>query len=540
MAFPQVADITSSTFNNGSGTRALQLPATVDAGDLLLLFVSSESSRTISTPPSGFTNLFNTNSGAGRGALYAKVADGTEDGTTVNIVYSGNTAVACRCFRITGFTGDITNDIDVGTAVASSGLTVNPPSVTAGWGSADNLFIVLAAISDTGTPSGTETITNYGDYVMTSSGALGSNIASIAEWRRELTASSDDPGTSSNFSVSMDTTVTNTVVIRSVTSQSITDVGGIASLEAFGTASIVATISPTGIASLEAFGTARIDLYVAPSGIASLEAFGTHAITAGAVSISPTGIVSEEAFGTHQIIAIQIVSPTGIDTLEAFGTLSITPGSVNISPTGIASLEAFGTAALSSIISPTGIASLEAFGTLSITAYISPTGIASLEAFGTAVLTHTISPTGIASLEAFGTLAAKNIVLISPTGIASLEAFGLATLRAYISPTGIASLEAFGTANLQRTVLATGIASLEAFGTLSITAGSVTISPTGIASGEAFGLTTILFALAGGKLPPSGVSTYSYAPPVGVAFRNATPPAGGSGSRLWLPPGVSR
>lgn len=71
--------------------------------------------------------------------------------------------------------------------------------------------------------------------------------------------------------------------------QTISDAGGIASEEAFGTPTVTGpnqpqTISPDGIASLEAFGTAIITSpgvpqTISPSGIASLEAFGTAVLT---------------------------------------------------------------------------------------------------------------------------------------------------------------------------------------------------------------------------------------------------------------------
>jgi hypothetical protein len=96
----------------------------------------------------------------------------------------------------------------------------------------------------------------------------------------------------------------------------------------------------------------NIDLNTGSNGIASAEAFGTATVGIG---IQPTGISSAEAFGTPTVsIGIQ---PTGIASAEAFGAPTV---SIGIQPTGIASAEAFGTPTVSIGIAPAGIASDEA------------------------------------------------------------------------------------------------------------------------------------------------------------------------------------
>jgi hypothetical protein len=126
-------------------------------------------------------------------------------------------------------------------------------------------------------------------------------------------------------------------------------------------------IAPTGIASGEAFGTASITFSLSPTGITSSEAFGTLTLTPGEVFILPTGVASSEAFGTLHVFTP--IALAGIASSEAFGTLSLGLG---IQPVGIASAgtgaAAFGTPSIVLIIRPTGIASAEAFGTLSLAA----------------------------------------------------------------------------------------------------------------------------------------------------------------------------
>jgi hypothetical protein len=97
-------------------------------------------------------------------------------------------------------------------------------------------------------------------------------------------------------------------------------------------------------------------------GIASGEAFGSASITAGAVSISSGGITSLEAFGSSAITSGGLVLISGsITSEEAFGSASLSVSAVSASPGGIASSEAFGSATLAeaaggnfSVVSPDG------------------------------------------------------------------------------------------------------------------------------------------------------------------------------------------
>ena len=81
---------------------------------------------------------------------------------------------------------------------------------------------------------------------------------------------------------------------------------------------------------------------ISPSGIASAEAFGsaTVSVASSPQTITPTGIVSSEVFGTAIVTAPapgQNITPTGIATAEVFGTATVLPGAVSILPAGIAS-----------------------------------------------------------------------------------------------------------------------------------------------------------------------------------------------------------
>lgn len=81
-----------------------------------------------------------------------------------------------------------------------------------------------------------------------------------------------------------------------------------------------------------------------PAGIASAEAFGTASLlVASPQTITPSGIASAEAFGTPTMVPTQFITPAGLTSAEAFGTATT---GLALLPSGIATAEAFGTQAV--------------------------------------------------------------------------------------------------------------------------------------------------------------------------------------------------
>ena len=399
MAFPQVASVTESEFTNGSSTRPVDMPATCNTGDLLLCLYTNGDSRTVTTP-SGWELLYTQTNGAWRSSAFARVSDGTEGGTTVNFNLSGNSDASAQVYRITGFAGTVATDIDVGTAATGANATPDAPSVTAGWGSDDNLFIINVGIGTGGSLPGAETVANYTDQVNTGASS-GANTSIVTSWRREYASASDNPAASSNFGIGM-TWVANTIVIKP----------GLASQ----------TVSPSSIASTEAIGTiALIQGLSGVGNIASEEAFGTATMR---MNVTAEAIASAEAVGEPTVSPIQAVSPSGIVTEEALGTPAVTPDTYTITPDGIDSAEAIGEAVIGRAAFPSSISSLEAFGTAHIKKYITFDGIASAEAIGSHQLNRSLILTGIASAEAFGaTVITVGSVTITVSGIGTEEDF---------------------------------------------------------------------------------------------------------------------
>lgn len=137
MATPTYQSTTVTDFGSDATSHAANLPATVTAGDLLLAVAAFDSTPSTITTPSGWTRLIDVGGDPVAG-VFAKVADGTEDGGTVNFVTSDAQRGSVHVLRITDWQGTLAG---IGAANAFTGTTAiigMCPSPT----SRDYLFIV--------------------------------------------------------------------------------------------------------------------------------------------------------------------------------------------------------------------------------------------------------------------------------------------------------------------------------------------------------------------------------------------------------------
>jgi hypothetical protein len=213
--YPQVLSVTE-TENDGGTSHTLSLPATVDEQDLLIMLVSyGDDDTQASGFPSDWTQIQAPvdSSNVVTTFVYAKVADGTEDGGTFDFSTTASALVQGQCYRIDAGTHygitDPTEIIEAGTAVLSTG-SPNPPSLTASWGSDWNLFIAMCGIDTE--PTISSYLTDYTDGQESRGGAGGSTASTLGSARLESVKATDDPGA---FTPSAgDDYVANTLVIR--------------------------------------------------------------------------------------------------------------------------------------------------------------------------------------------------------------------------------------------------------------------------------------------------------------------------------------
>lgn len=215
MTAPTVESITTQSFNSGDTTHNVTMPATVNAGDLLVLGISFYVGGAITTP-AGWTALCVDTiiTGTSHCAIYGKLAVGTEGGTSVNVATANPALGASHVYRITGW-NNISLAIGVASGTPATGTSANgnPPSCSWTWGVLDELaltFVHLNPFSVVGTITSYPTNYTSGTDTVGTDGVTGT--AEIGSARRALSAaaSPEDPSTFTQSNVAW---VANTIVV---------------------------------------------------------------------------------------------------------------------------------------------------------------------------------------------------------------------------------------------------------------------------------------------------------------------------------------
>lgn len=198
-AFPTVQSVTETSISGASTNHYINMPATVNSGDLLIISFALgavQASQQTLTTPSGWTLLASAypalNTLRGPFGVYVKVADGTEGGTTVNIISTNSYAGSAQTYRVTSWYGSLTG-VAVSTVTTGSSSIADPGSLTPSWGAMDTLWIETVGLADDDGlfTSYSANYTNGVDTVSTAGLNLGSTVGSSY---RNLNATVDDPG----------------------------------------------------------------------------------------------------------------------------------------------------------------------------------------------------------------------------------------------------------------------------------------------------------------------------------------------------------
>lgn len=301
MAFPVVESVTQSTAAAGSSSINASLPATVNSGDLLLLFVThgTTSSSTLSGA-SGWTSLYDGSLNIRGGyRAWAKVAAGTEGGGSVTVNASTSGRLTAQVFRVTGWYGTLSG-VETATSTSNSTSSADCPSLNpSGWGTEDTLWLAVAHAATfingiTGVPSG------YSNEVNTEEAGGGTDSVTCTV-RKQNAAASEDPGsfTGDNTSISW---AVSTVAIR----------------PAAGDTTPPTLTSATGTAT----GTTTADLSVSTN-----EANGTCYVVASESATAPTETqvkAGQDHTGSAAAFdGSQAISSTGTKSFSATG---LSPG----------------------------------------------------------------------------------------------------------------------------------------------------------------------------------------------------------------------
>lgn len=191
-SFPVYLSNTATDLGGADATTHLvNMPATVNSGDLLIALIAVDGNPTITTP-SGWTFLIQNNSSTlQKGAVYYKVAAGTEGGTTVDFATGTAERMMAQIVRVQAGTY---SGAPEATSTQSQIVTTtpDPPNLAPSWGTANTLWIAMAAID------GNRTVSVYplpNNQVRTANVGTGTAFVTLASCSDNLNAASLDPGT---------------------------------------------------------------------------------------------------------------------------------------------------------------------------------------------------------------------------------------------------------------------------------------------------------------------------------------------------------
>jgi len=191
LAAPVVASVTETVFGTDTTNHNVNMPVTVNAGDLLIVLFTNDGSATVTTP-AGWSLLASDDNTAVRCSVYYKIAVGDEDGTTVNFVTPAAEEAAAQVYRITDWHG--TTPPEISTAATGTSTRPNPASLDpAGWDVADTVWLAVAGQDrgDQGEPTAYPASYTDGTSTLSSEGTASCRTLSA---RRVLAAASENPG----------------------------------------------------------------------------------------------------------------------------------------------------------------------------------------------------------------------------------------------------------------------------------------------------------------------------------------------------------
>jgi len=207
MPAPSIVSTTGQAATTGANGKDVTLPATINAGNTIVIVASTTYDNTYSL--SGFTLVARVygSSYSGRNChVFKKTADGTEGGTTVTMSGGAGAVIGTYvAYALDSASGDVEATFaDLGFTVAN-----NPPSISPSWGAAPGLCASFVASTSSGNPSAAPSgYTGYSEYE--------SAAQDGASAYKEISASSEDPG---SFTASNSAWICATVAIKGAASQ---------------------------------------------------------------------------------------------------------------------------------------------------------------------------------------------------------------------------------------------------------------------------------------------------------------------------------
>jgi hypothetical protein len=191
VSFPSYQSTTVTDFGADATSHNVNMPATVNAGELLLAIVAFDELITTITTPSGWTRLVTRTPASGLviAAVYAKVATGSEGGTSVDFVTSNAQRGSAHVIRVTSWAGSLGR---VPIAVCAAPITGGSDEVTLVTGtSAMDILWIAAQAKSSSSAWGATPPTGYSNESKTNASEDTTAGGSIASAARAATAAGE-------------------------------------------------------------------------------------------------------------------------------------------------------------------------------------------------------------------------------------------------------------------------------------------------------------------------------------------------------------
>ena len=187
MAVPTVtATAVTTGGSTASANPSVLLPATVNVGDLLVVLIRKDN-EAVMTYPAGWDKIVGDASDAAddQTSCAVKLADGTEDGTSITITTGVSGKYAALSYAIGGADSYAASSLATGASTAP-----NPPSMAAPAGTQDYLYLWMGGWEGEQTSPPTGNPTNYTNPIGSDSGIAGATATNcrVASARRTIAA----------------------------------------------------------------------------------------------------------------------------------------------------------------------------------------------------------------------------------------------------------------------------------------------------------------------------------------------------------------
>jgi len=430
MAVPTVNDSNSGSETSNTTTHTVNLPATVSAGELLIVWMAFDGAPTVTwdnTSHGTWSNHIDTPgpSSACKLVVKAKVADGTEGGGTLSIETSASEQSVHRSVSIGTWEGTLAGGLNVPAAATGTSSTPNPPLATASWGNVDRKTIAIEGCDGARTVSAYPASYTLNQFSDASGGGAGCGLGSAG--RNQTGVGNQDPGT---FTISSsDQWVAATVSVR----------GGVAG--------VIGSLSQTlGALLLAASGLVGVGGISTPALGALTSSASSQVGVAGALQ-TPLGALTPASSGDVALVGTSqnslgalTVSASAVVSSGPVGDLAVTLGDVIVS--GQATVPLVGVAASSlDPLTLSGLAGIETAGQTSVSlGALTISGVAGVEAAGnTSVALGVLLTSGGAVVDLAGTLSAALEDLNASAGAGVPLVAGLSTSLESLTVSGSAT-----------------------------------------------------------------------------------------------------